>query len=207
MDHDSATKGSPKPTPATPAITAPQLPPITRFITAHNADGIAIFSNAFPDQVARNSVPGALFTLGYATNTLPVDLSSDCDLTTYHQYLENSPGLTISTGSVCRVVDIGPDVTSAMHRTVSIDYGVVLEGEVELILDSGETRRLSRGDIAIQRGTNHAWKNVTKRMGEDGREEPGWARMLYVLLPVLQIKVQDELLRESVVGMGVADSS
>jgi hypothetical protein len=136
-----------------------------------------------------------------------VDLSSDRDFTAYEQYLENNPGLAISTGSVCRIVDIGPEITSAMHRTVSIDYGVVLEGEVELILESGETRRLSRGDIAIQRGTNHAWKNVTRRVGEDGRQEAGWARMLYVLLPVLPVKVQGEVLGESVVGMGVADSS
>lgn len=58
-----------------------------------------------------------------------------------------------------------------MHRTHSLDYGVVLEGEMELVLDSGETQRLGRGDTVVQRGTMHAWRNVGV----------GWARMFYVL--------------------------
>ena len=67
---------------------------------------------------------------------------------------------------------MAPGATSPMHRTVSLDYGVVLEGEVELVLDSGEKRLLQRGDVAIQRGTNHAWKNTS---------DTKWARMMYVL--------------------------
>jgi quercetin dioxygenase-like cupin family protein len=72
---------------------------------------------------------------------------------------------------VLRFVDVPPHSISPMHRTVSLDYGVVLEGEFELVLDSGETRPMKRGDVAIQRGTNHAWKNVSS----------GWGRMMYVL--------------------------
>lgn len=45
-----------------------------------------------------------------------------------------------------------PGELSPMHRTVSLDYGIVLEGEVELILDSGEKRLMKQGDVAIQRG-------------------------------------------------------
>jgi len=45
-----------------------------------------------------------------------------------------------------------------MHRTESIDYGIVLEGEITLILDRGETT-VRAGDIVIQRGTNHGWAN------------------------------------------------
>lgn len=58
-----------------------------------------------------------------------------------------------------RVVDMAPLATSPMHRTVSMDYGVVLEGEVELELDSGEKRLLRKGDIFVQRGTAHLWRN------------------------------------------------
>jgi quercetin dioxygenase-like cupin family protein len=65
-----------------------------------------------------------------------------------------------------------PGAVSPMHRTVSLDYGVVLEGEMELVLDSGETRLLKRGDLAVQRGTLHAWRNTNKTE---------WARMLYFL--------------------------
>jgi len=65
-----------------------------------------------------------------------------------------------------------PGGASPLHRTVSLDYGVVIEGEMVLELDSGETRLLKRGDLAIQRGTMHAWRNASKT---------DWARMLYFL--------------------------
>ena len=45
-----------------------------------------------------------------------------------------------------------------MHRTETIDYGIVLEGEIVLIMDEGETL-VRAGDIVIQRGTNHGWAN------------------------------------------------
>lgn len=65
----------------------------------------------------------------------------------------------------------------AMHRTETIDYGIVLEGEIVLILDEGETP-LRAGDVVIQRGTNHAWSNRSDRpcrmafMLIDGRFDP-----------------------------------
>ena len=68
-----------------------------------------------------------------------------------------------------------------MHRTVSLDYGIVLAGDIELVLDSGETRRMAVGDVAIQRGTMHAWKNVGS----------GWARMIYVLQPCKPVTTAD----------------
>ena len=49
-----------------------------------------------------------------------------------------------------------------MHRTETIDYGIVLEGEIVLILDEGETT-VRAGDIVIQRGTNHGWANRSGR--------------------------------------------
>lgn len=55
----------------------------------------------------------------------------------------------------------GDDTKHAhMHRTETIDYGIVLEGEVVLIVDEGETS-VRAGDIVIQRGTNHGWANRT----------------------------------------------
>lgn len=52
---------------------------------------------------------------------------------------------------------------SPMHRTETIDYGIVLEGEIVLILDDSEVT-LRAGDIAIQRGTDHAWANRTDKV-------------------------------------------
>ncbi|MEV6107520.1 cupin domain-containing protein [Streptomyces sp. NPDC051940] len=48
-----------------------------------------------------------------------------------------------------------------MHRTYSVDYGIVLKGEVGLELDGGDMVRLTAGDVVVQRGTNHMWFNDT----------------------------------------------
>ena len=58
-----------------------------------------------------------------------------------------------------------------MHRTQSVDYGVVISGEMTLVLDHGETV-LKPGDVVIQRGTNHAWANRSGQV----------CRMLFVLV-------------------------
>ena len=80
-----------------------------------------------------------------------------------------------------------PAALSPMHRTVSLDYGIVLEGEVYLELDSGEKRLMRRGDISIQRGTNHAWRNLSSTE---------WARMLYVLQESEPIEIEGKKLGE-----------
>jgi quercetin dioxygenase-like cupin family protein len=56
-----------------------------------------------------------------------------------------------------------PGLISPMHRTTSLDYGVLLEGEIELILDSGEKKLMKRGDVSIQRGTMHLWREPPSR--------------------------------------------
>jgi quercetin dioxygenase-like cupin family protein len=58
-----------------------------------------------------------------------------------------------------------------MHRTETVDYAVVLEGEITLLLDEGDVK-LTAGDVVIQRGTSHAWSN---RSGKN-------VKMLYVLI-------------------------
>lgn len=62
--------------------------------------------------------------------------------------------------SACRVVEFLPGFTkkSLMHRTETIDYGIVLEGQIDLVLDN-ETIHLKKDDCFIQNGTNHAWVN------------------------------------------------
>ena len=48
-----------------------------------------------------------------------------------------------------------------MHRTRTLDYAIVLSGEIWAVMDEGETK-LVAGDVLIQRGTNHAWANRTE---------------------------------------------
>ncbi|KAL4957214.1 hypothetical protein BDW69DRAFT_180866 [Aspergillus filifer] len=187
-------------------MSEPQQPekdirPLSRYITTHTPDGKAVFSSVISESMPSTQIPdGAFFSLAYTTSTTPASISSDSDIQSYAKYLEpgQSPGLVISSGSVCRIVDMPPGALSPMHRTVSLDYGVVLEGVVALELDSGERRVLKRGDVAVQRGTNHAWRNLS----EDG----GWARMLYVLLPAEKVVSEGRELGEELGEMGIRSS-
>jgi quercetin dioxygenase-like cupin family protein len=74
-------------------------------------------------------------------------------------------------GNVLRFVDLQPASLSPMHRTETVDYGIVLDGEVFLILDDSEVH-LKAGDVVIQRGTLHAWANRSNKL----------ARMAFVLV-------------------------
>jgi quercetin dioxygenase-like cupin family protein len=161
----------------------------SRYITTHNSEGKAIVDTTLNSDAPFYELPGGVahFALGYATKEFPAKLTNNADIESYQGFLTNQPGLSVSTGTVLRYVDMCPGHVSPMHRTVSLDYGVVLEGEVELILDSGDKRVLKRGDVAVQRATMHAWRNTS---------ETDWARMLYVLLPSTAPQVGDKELGE-----------
>lgn len=170
---------------------AQQHPPNTlrqtsRVITEHSADGLAIFNKDIPETVPAQNIPtGDTLYLGYATNQFPIDL--DKDLATYQHYLTNPPSFTIPGGTVLCQIDLAPGSVSPLHRTLSLDYAVVIEGTVELKLDSDEVKTLQRGDIAIQRGTKHLWRNTSKTE---------WARVLWVLQESKPVKIAGETLNE-----------
>lgn len=107
------------------------------------------------------------------TTAFPADLNKDADVTEHEEKLASGKlGLVAGGGTVLRYVDFAPDYECMMHRTQSVDYGIVLEGVVESVLDSGETVTLRRGDVMVQRATMHAWRNPSKT---------AWARMIFCL--------------------------
>ncbi|HEU0073763.1 MAG TPA: cupin domain-containing protein [Dehalococcoidia bacterium] len=83
-----------------------------------------------------------------------------------------------------RVGEIGPGARSPMHRTNSVDYGIVLEGELDMELDGGDRVHLKAGDVVVQRGTNHAWINDS--------HQP--ARMAWILLDAEPVRIGDRVL-------------
>lgn len=131
------------------------LPLVHRVVTGHDARGHAIFKAE--DQQPTTMIPSgdAAFLMIWSTQTVPADNNDEVD------GRDRDAGLTINQGSVIRVVDMLPGRASPMHRTNSIDYGIVLEGEIELELDNGEKRTIRQGGIIVQRGTNHLWRNTT----------------------------------------------
>ena len=87
----------------------------------------------------------------WATDRLPVQLTDD-DPNTWEL------GTSLANGSVFRICRYEPGVTERWHGTDTIDYAIVLAGELWMQLDEGEVH-LKTGDVVIQRGTSHNWKN------------------------------------------------
>ena len=131
-----------------------------RYLTTHDPrTGESIFETSISPAVPEIRVPGASMQTLYASQGLPHQLADNADLTSYKRYLAQPPGIVIGNGTVVRTLVFEPGASSHMHRTLSIDCGVVIDGQVKLELDSGETRLLQKGDVIVQRATMHAWHN------------------------------------------------
>ncbi|KAJ9203783.1 hypothetical protein DTO164E3_2137 [Paecilomyces variotii] len=168
--------------------TESNLPLIHRYITTHSKEGESVFvsTSQFPECIpARPAGEDGDLALLYATASCPVQPHDEYDVALYDEYLHTPQGLVPPTGSVIRTIDLRPGKVTPMHRTVSLDYGVLLEGEVDLILDSGQKRIMRRGDVIIQRGTAHSYRN---------RSQTEWCRMVFVFLPMEQITVAGKTL-------------
>ncbi|ROV98482.1 hypothetical protein VPNG_08537 [Cytospora leucostoma] len=156
-----------------------------RFITSHNKDGKGVFVVDDVGDHHRVLAGGqGVGNIIYSTAETPVDLNNDKDLI-YAK--EHEPPIHIENGSVVRLVDFAPGADSPIHRAVSIDYGVVVEGKFLLTLDSGESKIMLPGDMSVNRGCMHKWKNLDE-------ERPG--RMVFILLDVHPLKVNDEPIKE-----------
>jgi len=134
------------------------LPPIQRVVTGHNELGRAVFKSEDVSPTKLIPAGDASFLLIWTTATVPADNNDETD------GRDRDAGLTLDGGSVIRIVDMLPGKESPMHRTNSIDYGIVLDGEIELELEDGATKTIRQGGIIVQRGTNHLWRNKTEHV-------------------------------------------
>lgn len=134
------------------------------------------------------------FFVAYVNQFSP-DLNGSADLANYKKVSEGvQPSITVPGGTVLRVCNFAPGSITAMHRTMSLDVGIVVAGEVELVLDSGQTRLLRVGDIAIQRATMHAWRTPSKDK---------WSRMIFILQDAQQLEVNGKKLLDDYGGIEV----
>ncbi|MCJ1350394.1 MAG: hypothetical protein MMC33_000375 [Icmadophila ericetorum] len=166
------------------------LPAVNRYITTHNEEGKAIFHPSTTAPWAALS-PSTGFNLIYTTSSVPAELSNEGDIQKHKEASASGKlGFTCPGGSLLHFVDTAPMAageTPFMHRTQTIDYGIVIMGEVELILDSRETRIMKPGDVVVQRATMHAWRNTSKTE---------WARMAFVQLEAEKVKIGGKELGE-----------
>ena len=128
---------------------------IRRVVTGHDDQGRA---KVLIDETVNNVIstrPGANSSVIWSSDGLPVNNDGDTDPS--RKKIET----TIAGGSVFRVVSFGPGVSPRNHRTDSIDYAVVIAGEIDMELDIGSVH-LKAGDVLVQRGTIHNWVNKGK---------------------------------------------
>src|SRR5437667_8577737 len=125
---------------------------VRRVVTGHDENGRSVIVSDGPPPVTRELPEDrAAFYEIWSTDETPAPLApSDPDPTEREITVPPSPR-----GTKIRITELLPGARSPMHRTESIDYGIVLEGEVHLVLDDSETR-LEPGTIVVQRGTDHA---------------------------------------------------
>lgn len=173
--------------------------PIHRVVTGHDADGKAVVASngPLPTVVEIAAIPGTVFHEVWETRATPAPVDDGPDPTlgalrlppprhgTRIRFVDVPPdtadylarGAARMKDAFAQVGDVHASTVRAdsphplMHRTESIDYGVVIEGEMTLVLDDSEVR-LEPGSVVVQRGTNHAWAN---RSGKP-------CRMLFVLV-------------------------
>ncbi len=175
------------------------LPPILRVVTGHDASGKAIVSShgPLPTVTEIKAIPGTIFHEVWSTAQSPVRVNNGDDPTmgplmlpppsngTRIRFVDIPPDTEdlLQSGSQ-RMTDAFTQIGDAkastvktdsphplMHRTETVDYGIVIEGEMTLVLDDSEVN-LKVGHVVIQRGTNHAWAN---RSGKT-------CRMLFILV-------------------------
>ena len=130
---------------------------IRRVVTAHDGDGKAVVAI---DEISRDVVsfrPGATITNVWSTAGFPADNAGAADGGVVDGAKEIA-GTTRDGGTVFRIIEYAPGVAPRNHRTNSIDYAVVLSGEIDMEMD-GKVVTLRAGDVFVQRGTIHDWIN------------------------------------------------
>lgn len=173
--------------------------PIHRVVTGHDKDGKAIVcsSGPLPTAVEIAAIPGTVFHEVWSTAATPAPVGNGPDPTlgalmlpppangTRIRFVDIPPdtpeflahGAARMQDAFTQAGDAAVSTVTAasphplMHRTESIDYGVVIDGELTLVLDDSEVK-LAPGSVVVQRGTNHAWANRSQRP----------CRMLFVLV-------------------------
>ena len=128
---------------------------VRRVVTSHDSNGKAVVAI---DEVSKDVVSlraGAVTANLWSTRGFPVDNSGAAD------GAKEITGTTRDGGTVFRIIEFAPGVTPRNHRTNSIDYAIVLSGEIDMELDD-QLVTLRAGDVLVQRGTIHNWVNRYK---------------------------------------------
>lgn len=126
---------------------------VRRVVTGHDKNGKAVVKIDDVGKHVRRSRANMTQQVIWTTDDLPVTFAQD-DTDKGAREI----GTTIKNGSVFRVIEFEPGVAPRNHRTDSIDYAVVISGEIDMEMDDTVVH-LKAGDVLVQRGTIHNWVN------------------------------------------------
>jgi quercetin dioxygenase-like cupin family protein len=138
-----------------------------RVVTGHDASGKSVVLSDGPTPKTLD-IGTAAFHEIWITDRTPAEIVATEPEPTDRPVRTPPP----ANGVMVRFTEMAPGAESPMHRTETVDVGVVLDGETWLLLDDGSETRVGVGDAVVQRGTNHAWANRADRP----------VRMLFVLI-------------------------
>jgi mannose-6-phosphate isomerase-like protein (cupin superfamily) len=127
---------------------------IRRVVTGHDAQGRAVVVIDERPAKVTSARPGTEASVIWTTEGFPVDNDGSDD-----ESARTFPHIWLENGTVFRIVSFGPGNSPRVHRTDSIDYAVVISGEIDMELDDGVEVHVRAGDVLVQRGTIHNWVN------------------------------------------------
>ena len=126
---------------------------VRRVVTGHDSDGRAVVLIDEACALEDGGRAGVSRRVAWTTEGFPVDNSSGEDTS------GREIGTTLVNGTVFRILEIEPGNAPRIHRTDSIDYAIVISGEIDMELEEGNFVHLNAGDVVVQRGTIHNWLN------------------------------------------------
>src|SRR4051812_34658286 len=125
-----------------------------RIVTGHDASGRSVVVSDAPTPKTLDVGTAAFHEL-WITDRTPTPIPAEEPEPTDRPVRTPPP----AGGVTVRFTEMAAGAEAPMHRTETVDVGVVLEGETWLLLDDGSETRVGAGDAVVQRGTNHAWAN------------------------------------------------
>lgn len=166
-----------------------QRPGIRRIVTAHNPRGVAgVRSDEVLETQTHSLMEGVRTGSIWATESVPSN-DNNIDVDGAARILTGDLGL-VSTGAThCLVTEIAPGATTLWHRTNSLDHNILISGKLIAILEDGTELLMDEpGDVLIQRGTMHTWRNPG----------PEWTRYISVIVDANSAIVKGKALRAEV---------
>ncbi len=127
-----------------------------RVVTGHDADGKAIVLIDGEAANGRTSASGNRSTLIWCSDAMPADIAIGTGIEDMGARVLGTP--PPENGTRFTVNEIVPGGAAVMHRTETLDYAIVISGEIVMELDDSQVT-VRAGDVVVQRGTNHAWVN------------------------------------------------